>query len=158
MTNLLVAGMVGILFAASTYLLLRREPIKLLLGMNLLSYAVNVLLFSASRFRNGVPPVIANKETFVGDISEFVDPLPQALILTAIVISFGITAFLVALVNRRNQLVEEHQAAHPGASVIVNDPFSETGHHYSVLDRDPDDYEWLKDSFAPPPPRKARQG
>ena len=160
MTNFMVAVMVGILFATSTYLLMRREPIKLLLGMNLLSYAVNVLLFSSSTFRRGIPPVIADKEAFAGDISNFVDPLPQALILTAIVISFGITAFLVALVNRRNQLVDEYQAAHAGEKVIVNDPFSAIGHHYSDLDADPDDYEWLEDTHLMPSPqqRKAKKG
>ena len=158
MTNLMVAIMVGILFAAGTFQILRREPIRLLLGMNLLSYAINVLLFSSSAFRRGIPPVIADKEAFAGEIAEFVDPLPQALILTAIVISFGITAFLVALVNRRNQLVEEHQAAHAGETVIVNDPFSAVGHHYSDLDSDPDDYEWLEDTHIPAPPAKAKKG
>jgi multicomponent Na+:H+ antiporter subunit C len=157
MTNLLVAVMTGILFATSTYLLLRREPAKLLLGMNLLSYAVNVLLFSAGRFRGGVPPVISDKETFAGDIAPYVDPLPQALILTAIVISFGIMAFLVALVNRRNQVVEEYQAAHPGEMVIVNDPFGAIGHHHSEHDSDPEDYEWLEDSYVGAP-RQAKRG
>ena len=135
MTVLLVALLVGTLFATGTYLILRREPIKLIFGLNLLSYGVNVLLFSSSAMRRGTPPIVADKATFTGDITAFVDPLPQALILTAIVISFGIT---------------EAYAAANGSDTVANDPFGETGHFLSGLDADPDDYVWLEDTYEEP--------
>ena len=152
MTGLLVALLVGSLFAAGTFLLLRRDPIRLILGLSLLSYGINVLLFSASTMRRGLPPIVADKATFAGEIAEFVDPLPQALILTAIVISFGVTAFLVVLVNRRNMLVEEHQSAAPSdAAEVAGDPFGANAHYLSGLDSDPDDYEWLEDKVGRAP-------
>lgn len=145
MTILLVAALVAVLFATGTYLVLRREPIKLILGLNLISYGVNVLIFGTSTLRRGVPPVITDKATFAGDISQFVDPLPQALILTAIVISFGMTAFLVVLVNRRNSLTAQHEAqTHAEMLEVANDPFGATAHYLTGLDEDPDDYEWLE--------------
>jgi len=146
MTGVIVALLVGMLYAAGAYLLLRREPIKLILGLNLLSYGTNVLLFSTSTLRRGSPPIIEDKEAFAGDISHFVDPLPQALILTAIVISFGVTAFLVVLVNRRNMLLGEHTpSGQPADPAVANDPFAATGLFQSGLDEDPDDFEWLED-------------
>jgi len=105
MTPITLAIAVGSLFSAGVYLLLQRSPIRLILGLGLLSHGVNLLLFSTGGLRRGLPPIIADKTTFTGDISQFVDPLPQALILTAIVISFGVTAFVVVLVNRRNALL-----------------------------------------------------
>jgi multicomponent Na+:H+ antiporter subunit C len=147
MTGFVVAFLVGGLFATGTYMLLRRDPIRLILGLSLLSYGVNVLLFSTSTMRRGIPPIIADKASFAGEIAEFVDPLPQALILTAIVISFGVTAFLIVLVNRRNILVEEHtELATSDTTEIANDPFGATAHYLSGLDSDPDDYEWLEDA------------
>jgi multicomponent Na+:H+ antiporter subunit C len=146
MIGVLVALMVGVMFGTGAYMLLRREPINLILGLSLLSYGVNVLLFSTSTMRRGLPPIIGDKESFTGDIAPFVDPLPQALILTAIVISFGVTAFVVALVNRRNALLGENGPADvPDDPEVVNDPFAAVGHFLSGLDSDPDDYEWLED-------------
>jgi multicomponent Na+:H+ antiporter subunit C len=155
MTGIVVAALVGMLFATGTYMLLRRDPIRLILGLILLSYGVNVAIFSTSNMRRGVPPIIADKATFAGEISGFVDPLPQALILTAIVISFGVTAFLIVLVNRRNMLVEDHfKLAPPGVTEIANDPFGATAHFLSGLDSDPDDYEWLEEVSPLPPARE----
>ncbi len=146
MIGLVVALLVGSLFATGAYLLLRRDPIRLILGLGLLSYGVNVLLFSSSTMRKGMPPIIADKATFSGDIAGFVDPLPQALILTAIVISFGVTAFLIVLVNRRNILFEDHIATTPpDVTEVANDPFGATAHYLSGLDSDPDDYVWIED-------------
>lgn len=130
---------VGVLFASGTYLLLRRSPIWLILGLGLLTHGVNLLIFSTSGSHRGAPPIIKDKSSFTGDITSFVDPLPQALILTAIVISFGITAFIVMLVNRRHALMQD--AANATASAI--DPFAPQEHYMSGLDRHPDDYEWL---------------
>ena len=169
MIALLVALLVAMLFATGTYMVLRREPIKLILGLNLIAYGVNVLLFSSSTLQRGRPPIVEDKAAFAGDISQFVDPVPQALILTAIVISFGITAFLVVLVNQRNMLVDKY-AADPNSiettleatvvgqanavAVVANDPFAPTGVYLSGLDADPDDFEWLEDTYTLPP----RQG
>lgn len=144
MINLVLALLVGMLFASGTYLLLRRDAIKLVLGLSLLSYGINFVLFGTSRLGRGIPPIVPDKEAFEGNISPFVDPLPQALILTAIVISFGVTAFVVILLNRRNALVEEHETEEPGTTIVaVNDPFSGEGYYLTGLDSDPDDYEWL---------------
>ena len=145
MINLVLAIVVGFLFATGTYLLLRRDAIKLVLGLSLLSYGINVMLFGTGRLTRGLPPIVADKEAFAGDISEFVDPLPQALILTAIVIGFGVTAFVVLLLNRRNALVELHDTEGPEPSITqINDPFADDGFYLTGLDSDPDDYEWLE--------------
>ena len=147
MNILVLAVTVGMLFATGIYLILRRHPIKLILGLGLLSHAVNLLIFSTGLLKRGLPPIIADKSTFAGDIGAFVDPLPQALILTAIVIGFGITAFVVVLVNRRNTLIEQDMAAGE-LSARANDPFSGKEQFLMGLDADPEDYEWLEDAEA----------
>jgi multisubunit Na+/H+ antiporter MnhC subunit len=117
--------------------------------LSLISYGVNILLFTASTLRRGLPPIIEDKAAFDGDISQFVDPIPQSLILTAIVISFGIIAFLLVLINRRNALTESYLSETPDdITEIVNDPFGTQAHFITGLDADPDDYEWLEDTLA----------
>ena len=86
----LVASTVGILTAGGVYLILRLRAFPVILGLAMLSYAVNVFLFSAGRLAINAPPVLNP----YGEAS-YTDPLPQALVLTAIVISFGMTAVLV---------------------------------------------------------------
>ncbi|MCM2563813.1 Na+/H+ antiporter subunit C [Lutimaribacter sp. EGI FJ00015] len=88
--ELLVASAVGVLTASGVYLILRLRAFPVILGLALLSYAVNVFLFSTGRLAINAPPVLQA----YGDAS-YSDPLPQALVLTAIVISFGMTAVLV---------------------------------------------------------------
>lgn len=145
MTPIILAITVGVLFGSGVYLLLQRSPIRLILGLGLLSHGVNLLLLSTSGLQRGIPPIIADKATFTGDISQFVDPLPQALILTAIVISFGVTAFVVVLVNRRNTLltVDGEMADTQGDPFILH-PNNRIG--------DPDaldeDYEFLEYALA----------
>ena len=149
MSGLLMAFMIGMLFALGLYAVLSREPIKLVLGINLISYGVNILLFTSTTLDQGLPPII-DKATFTGEISQYVDPLPQALILTAIVISFGITAFLVVLINRHNALSESYLASTPPeVTEIVNDPFSDTAYFLAEIDEDPEDYEWIEDTLHP---------
>ena len=88
--ELLVASAIGVLTAGGVYLILRLRAFPVILGLSLLSYAVNVFLFSTGRLAINAPPIL-NK---YADVS-YTDPLPQALVLTAIVISFGMTAVLV---------------------------------------------------------------
>jgi len=90
--ELLVASAVGILTAGGVYLVLRLRAFAVILGIALLSYAVNVFLFASGRLAIGVPPVLDK----YGD-GVYSDPLPQALALTAIVIAFGMTALLVMI-------------------------------------------------------------
>jgi multicomponent K+:H+ antiporter subunit C len=88
-----VSIMIGLLTAAGVFLLLRPRTFSLILGLTLLSYAANLFLFASGRLRMGAPPLIRD-----GGIAT--DPLPQALVLTAIVIGFGMTAYLVMLALR----------------------------------------------------------
>lgn len=89
---------IGALYAMAIYMLLRRSLVKLLIGLGLLSHASNLLIFSAAGLQRGKAPVIPKTAEILQ--SPHADPLPQALILTAIVISFGVTAFALALAYR----------------------------------------------------------
>ena len=99
----LMAVIVGIMFAAAVYMMLRRSIVKLVIGLILLSNAANLLIFTASGMTRGAPPLIP--EGALGPVGEVADPLPQALILTAIVIAFGVLAFAVVLINKAYQVV-----------------------------------------------------
>ncbi|WP_293575992.1 Na+/H+ antiporter subunit C [Phaeobacter sp.] len=88
----LVASAVGVLTAAGIYLVLRRRTFPVILGISLLSYAVNVFLFATGRLMSGAPAILNKYEEVA-----HADPLPQALVLTAIVISFGMTAVVVMI-------------------------------------------------------------
>jgi len=90
----LVASGVGTLTAAGVYLLLRGRTFPVIVGLSLLSYAVNVLLFAMGRLKLDSAPII------LPNAADHTDPLPQALVLTAIVISFGMTALVVVLTLR----------------------------------------------------------
>ncbi len=87
--ELLVAATVGVLTAAGVYLILRLRSFPVILGLAMLSYAVNVFLFATGRLAVGLPPILSKYA------EGYTDPLPQALVLTAIVISFGMMAVLV---------------------------------------------------------------
>lgn len=86
-----VATSVGALTAAGIYLILRLRTFPVVVGMAMLSYAVNVFLFASGRLAIDLPPIIEKSA------NAYTDPLPQALVLTAIVISFGMTAVVVIL-------------------------------------------------------------
>jgi multicomponent K+:H+ antiporter subunit C len=88
--ELLVASAIGTMTAGGVYLLLRLRTFPVILGLALLSYAVNVFIFSSGRLAIDMSPILSK----YGEAS-YTDPLPQALVLTAIVISFGMTAVLV---------------------------------------------------------------
>ena len=92
--EILVAGAIGLLTATGVYLALRRHSFPVIIGLVFLSYAVNVFLFAMGRLAVDRAPIIAK------DTVGYADPLPQALVLTAIVISFGMTALIVVLALR----------------------------------------------------------
>ena len=92
--ELLVASGVGAMTTAGVYLLLRGRTFPVIVGLALLSYAINIFLFATGRLVVNEPPVI------LPDATSYTDPLPQALVLTAIVISFGMTAVIVVLALR----------------------------------------------------------
>ncbi len=87
----LVASAIGALTAAGIYLVLRLRTFPVIIGTSLLSYAVNVFLFASGRLALNAPPVLRD------GVTVYADPLPQALVLTAIVISFGMTAVVVMI-------------------------------------------------------------
>ena len=89
--SVLLAFAAAFLFASGTYLLLQRRLSRILIGVGLVGHGSNILLLTSGGGR-GIEPVIGT-----ADPSEFADPLPQALALTSIVITFGVTAFLLAL-------------------------------------------------------------
>ena len=90
----LLASAIGLLTAAGVYLVLRARTFPVVLGLALLSYATNLYLFAMGRLVVNLPPVISDQA------SAYTDPLPQALVLTAIVISFGMTAVIVVMALR----------------------------------------------------------
>jgi multicomponent K+:H+ antiporter subunit C len=99
----LVAVAVGTLIGSGVYLLLRARTFPVVLGLTLVSYGVNIFLFASGRVTPKVAPLITEGG------SNYADPLPQALVLTAIVIGFGMTAFLMALALRgRGDLGSDH--------------------------------------------------
>lgn len=94
----LLAVVVGILYAAGVFLVLRRSLARIVIGLAILTNATNLLIFAAAGIERGAPPLVP-----VGadaPESPFADPLPQALILTAIVIGFGVLAFAMVLMYR----------------------------------------------------------
>jgi len=99
----LLASLIGALTAAGVYLALRGRTFPVVLGLTLLSYAVNLFLFAMGRLAIGQPPVIDT------GLPGYADPLPQALVLTAIVIGFAMTAFVIMLaLKARAELGDDH--------------------------------------------------
>lgn len=98
-----MAFAVGALFATGTYLLLRRSLLQVVFGLSLLGNAANLLIFTAAGLHREGVPIVAPGATALAAGAP--DPLPQALILTAIVITFGVQAFALVLVFRAYQAV-----------------------------------------------------
>ncbi len=92
--SLLLALTVGVLYGAAFFMLLRRSIVKLVIGLILLGHAANLLIFTAGGLFKGSTPILDP------GVPPTQDPLPQALILTAIVISFGVLSFALILVYR----------------------------------------------------------
>lgn len=93
--ELWLAAAIGCLVFCGVYLTLRARTFPVAVGLTLFSYAINIFLFSMGRLKTGEPAVI-------GASASYTDPVPQALVLTAIVIGFAMTAFVLALALRAN--------------------------------------------------------
>ncbi|HUF28848.1 MAG TPA: Na+/H+ antiporter subunit C [Gemmatimonadaceae bacterium] len=119
------AIVVGALFTASTYLMLQRNVLKIVFGLVLLSNAANLLIFTMGRLTPVRPPLVPEGATV--PIPPFANALPQALILTAIVISFGLLAFSLVLVYRAYQEIgtvdsDRMQEEEPHPDLRTSDP------------------------------------
>jgi len=99
-----IAIVIGALYASGIYLMMRRNLVKLVIGLVLLSQAANLLIFTAGGLTTaGAPLIPQGQKTIEGN---YADPLPQALILTAIVIGFGVIAFTLVLFHRAYKTLE----------------------------------------------------
>lgn len=96
-----IISVIGVLFGCGTYLILQRHLLRVVVGLSLYSHAANLALMISGGLKRGHPPILTLTAL---DGGEYVDPLPQALILTAIVISFGMTAFATVLAFRVRQV------------------------------------------------------
>lgn len=105
--EVLMASAIGLLTACGVFLLLRARTFSVALGLTLLSHAVNLFLFSTGRLYTQSPPLV------LPGAERFTDPLPQALVLTAIVIGFAMTAFVIVLALRAHtSLGTDHVDGH----------------------------------------------
>ena len=96
--ELLLAIIAGTLFASGVYLMLRRSVVKMVMGLVLIGHAANIKIFTAGGLTRAKAPLIPpDADVLPPGVA---DPLPQALILTAIVVSFGVAAFAIALISR----------------------------------------------------------
>jgi multicomponent Na+:H+ antiporter subunit C len=102
--NLTLALLIGVLYTVGTYLLLQRTLTRIVIGLALLGHGANLLLLQAGGAAGVVPFVSSDSEAV---LSTTADPLPQAMVLTAIVITFGVSAFLLALAYRSWVLTEQ---------------------------------------------------
>lgn len=99
----ILAFVIGGLYAAGLYMMLRRSISKLVIGLGLLSHAANLLIFTAGGLVRARAPLIDDDAQSL--IAPFADPVPQALVLTAIVISFGVMAFALVLIRRTHETI-----------------------------------------------------
>lgn len=102
--EILLAIMTGILYAAGIYLILRRSLVKLIIGIVILGNGVNLLIFLMGGLVKGSPPLIPEDGKMLEGL--YADPVPQALILTAIVISFGLQSFAIVLIKRAYKVLK----------------------------------------------------
>lgn len=106
MTELTLALGIGVLIGSGVWLLLRPRTYQLIIGLSLIGYGVNLFIFSMGRLRMNAPPVLSSGAVNPAD---YADPIPQALVLTAIVIGFATTAlFLVVLLVSRGLTGSDH--------------------------------------------------
>lgn len=126
--ELLVASAIGACMAAGIYLILRLRTFAVVLGMTMVTYAINSFLFVTGRLVIDLPPILRG----YGEDTAYTDPLPQALVLTAIVISFGMTAVVVMMAlgafieggdDRINMPLDDREM--PPLKTIENEPEEE---------------------------------
>jgi multicomponent K+:H+ antiporter subunit C len=105
--EIILALSIGALAGSGVWLLLRSRTYQVLIGLSILSYAVNIFIFAMGRLRSGAPPVL--KSGIPTDLVHYTDPVPQALVLTAIVITFAMTGLiLVVLLAARGLAGNDH--------------------------------------------------
>ena len=105
--EMVLSAAIGVLAASGIWLLLRPRTFQVIVGLCLLSYAINLFIFAMGRITLGAPPIMP-RGGFI-DPTAYADPLPQALVLTAIVISFATTAlFLVVMIASRGLTGTDH--------------------------------------------------
>lgn len=103
--ELVIAVSIGILAASGVWLILRSRTFQVIIGLSLISYAVNLFIFSMGRLRSNAAAILEDAT----DVSTLADPVPQSLVLTAIVIGFAMTAlFLVVLLANRGLTGTDH--------------------------------------------------
>jgi len=122
--ELALASAIGVLTACGIYLLLRARSFDVILGLTFLSYATNLLIFSGGRLREGQAPVL--QDGVAPTLAQHTDPLPQALVLTAIVIAFAMTALSLVLAMRsradnHSDHVDGHEPEAPEASTAASE-------------------------------------
>ncbi|TVQ62138.1 MAG: Na+/H+ antiporter subunit C [Phycisphaerales bacterium] len=101
----LLAIAAGVMFASGLYMMFRRSFVKLIIGLVLIGHAANIVIFTSGGLVRGAPALIPAGEARLPDDPAFTDPLPPALILTAIVISFAIISYTIVLVRRAYQAI-----------------------------------------------------
>jgi multicomponent K+:H+ antiporter subunit C len=114
--ELILSLAVGLTFACGIWLVLRPRSFSIVLGVTLIGYAVNLLILLSGRLGAGMPPIALKGAT------RLADPLPQALVLTAIVIGFGMTAYLVALALRATGETGSDRVDDPAAQPAAEEP------------------------------------
>jgi multicomponent K+:H+ antiporter subunit C len=101
----IIAASIGVLAGSGVWLILRPRTFQVIIGLSLLSYAVNLFIFSMGRLRTNAAAILDG----TSDITAYADPVPQSLVLTAIVIGFAMTAlFLVVLLAARGLTGTDH--------------------------------------------------
>jgi multicomponent Na+:H+ antiporter subunit C len=123
--SVLYAFVAAALFGCGLYMVLSRHVVRMVLGLSLLTTAVNLMVFQAGRIRTPLPPLIREGATQLGDTA---DPVPQALVLTAIVIGFALTVILAALALRLYATNRTLRSDEISSARDLGDPFAPESH------------------------------
>jgi multicomponent Na+:H+ antiporter subunit C len=134
--SIVLAAVTGLLFATGAWLLMQRRLTRIIIGIGLLGHGANLLLITAGG-SGGRPPIIGT-----GDVETMADPLPQALALTAIVITFGVTAFLLALGYRSWQITGDDMVEDDIEDRFVTRRRAVDGPEAELVDGEPDTTEF----------------
>lgn len=124
--SMLLAFVAATLFGAGLYMTLSRHVVRMVLGLSMLTTAVNLVLFQAGRIRSAEPPLIPEGAERLGNSA---DPVPQALVLTAIVIGFALTVILVALALRAWGSHRTLRTDKMRSAQALGDPLAPEPHH-----------------------------